>query len=240
MASASGSGISASLPVGQAAQVVLHRLGRVALLDVEADAGFRVPALGQLAAAAAVLLHQRGDVRVADPGEAERVEQLEVQRHRGDPLLAPDDQADPHQVVVDRVREMVRRQAQRLVAALQDDGVVAVVVGGDLAADRVGVGDPGRGCPASGTGPRTGHRPRAVRDLLRGGVPPDRPRPVVAGQRAGRPLPGADVLQLGLGREAQVRLALAEQFAHVGQVDLLRGWTARTGRTARSGRLPAG
>ena len=91
-----------------------------------------------LAPAAAFLLHQQGDVRVPDPREAERVEQLQVQWHRGDPLLAADDQGDPHQVVVDGVREVVGRQPRLGVAALQDHRVVAVVVESQLAADHVG------------------------------------------------------------------------------------------------------
>ena len=67
--------------VGQAAQVVQDGVGRVALLDVEVDAGLGVLALGELALAARDLLHQRRDVRVGGRLEAERLEQLQVQRH---------------------------------------------------------------------------------------------------------------------------------------------------------------
>ncbi len=158
---------------------------------------------------------------VPDAREAERVEQLQVQRHRGDPLLAADDQRDPHQVLIDGVREMVSRQPRFGIAALQDHRVVAVVVEGQLAADRVGE-----------THPRPGHARRTepdhvgipggqpLGDLLFGGIAPDGPRAVVPGQGACRPLPGGDLLQLLLGREARVRPTLAEQLADVGQVGI--------------------
>ena len=158
-------------------------------------------------------------MRVPDSGEAEGVEQLQVQGHRGDPLLAADDQGDPHQVLVDGVREVVGRQPRFGVAALQDHRVVAVVVQGQLAADHVGEAHPRPG-DARGTEPDHVGIPggQPLGDLLFGGVAPDGPLAVVAGQGACRPLPGGDLLQVLLGREARVRLALAEQLADVGQV----------------------
>ena len=211
-------------PVGEPAQVVEHRLGGEALLDVVADAGLRVPPLGELAAAAAVLLHQRRHVGVGDPGEAERVEELVVQRDRGDPLLAPDHQRDPHQVVVDGVRQMIGGQPELSVAALEDHHVVAVVVGADLAADHVGEADPRA---ADAGGPEADHvgvarvQPGAYLVLRR--VPPDRPVAVVAGERADRLLPRDARLCL-LGRlEARVGLALPHQLPHVCLVDLRAG-----------------
>ena len=207
--------------VGQAAQVVLDRGSRVAPLDVEAHGGFRVPALGQLAAAAALLLHQQRDVRVLDPRETEGVEQLQVQRHRGDPLLAADDQVDAHQVIVHGVREVVGGQPRFGVAALQDHRVVAVVVEGQLAADRVGEAHPGARGSRRAEADHVGlARRQPLGDLLRIGVAPDRPLAVVTGQGACRPLPRGDLLQVLLGREARVGAALAQQFADVGQVDL--------------------
>ena len=155
------------------------------------------------------------------PLEAEGVEQLEVERDRGDPLLAAQDQGDPHQVVVDRVREVVGRQPEFGVAALQDHRVVPVVVHGQLAADRVGEADPGS------TDPRRAE-PDHVRvaggqplgHLLLGGVAPDGPLAVVAGQGTRRPLLSGDLLEFLLGREARVGQAPAEQVTDVGQVDL--------------------
>jgi hypothetical protein len=158
-------------------------------------------------------------VGVPDAGEAERVEQLQVQRHRGDPLLAADDQSDPHQVVVDGVREMIGRQPRLGVAALQDHRVVAVAVQGQLAANRVGEAHP---CPGGARGTEPDHvripGGQPLGHLLLRGVAPHGPRPVVAGQGACRPLPGGDLLQVFLGREARIRLTLAEQHADVGQV----------------------
>ncbi len=158
-------------------------------------------------------------MRVFDPLEAEGVEQLQVKRDRGDPLLAADDQVDSHQVVVHRVREVVGGQPRLGVAALQDHRVVAVVVEGQLAADRVGEAHPhpggARGAEADDVGIA---RRQPLGHLIRIGVAPDRPLAVVAGQRTRGPLPRGDVLQVLPGREARVRAALAQQFADVGQV----------------------
>ena len=92
-----------------------------------------------------------------------------------------------------------------------------------LSSPRIGVGEAD---PAAGQsrGPEPHHvrlpRGQLLLHLLRRRVPPDGPLAVVAGQRPGRPLLGGDVLQVGLGREVQVGPVLAEQLAHVGQVDL--------------------
>ena len=72
----------------------------------------------------------------------ERVEQLQVQGHRGEPLVAADHGRDPHQVIIDGVREVVGRQPGRPITGLEDDRVVAVALDLTLAADRVD--EPGR------------------------------------------------------------------------------------------------
>ena len=119
------------------------------------------------------------------------------------------------------MREVVSGQPRFGVTALQDDRVVAVVVHGQLAADRVGEAHP---IPRDARGTEADHVRLARREplghLVRVGVAPDGPRAVVAGQRARRPLPGREFLQVLLGREVHVGPALAEQFADVGQVGL--------------------
>ena len=155
---------------------------------------------------------------------AERGEQLLVQRHRADPLLAADDEGDPHEVVVDGVREVVGGQPRALVGRLEDHRVVAVGLVRELAPDGVGEADArARGGQVGGaeahdvgiTGRELG------RDVLRCGVAPDRPRAVVAGGELGRLLAGGDVGELLLRREAGVGLPGAQELAHVGEVDLL-------------------
>jgi len=160
-------------------------------------------------------------VRVLHPLEAERVEQLQVERDRGDPLVTADDQVDAHQVVIDGVREVVSGQPWLGVAALQDDRVVAVVVHGQPAADGVGEADPDSGGTRRAEPDHVGLVGRQpLGYLLRVGVAPDGPRAVVAGQRARRPRPRGELRQVLLGREVHVGAALAEQFTHVGQVGL--------------------
>ena len=119
------------------------------------------------------------------------------------------------------MREVVRGQPRLGVAALQDHRVVAVVVEGQLAADRVGEAHPGaRGSRrAEADHVRVAGR-QSLGDLLRIGVAPDRPFAVVARQGACRPLPRGHLLQVLLGREARVGTALAQQFSDISQVDL--------------------
>ena len=117
------------------------------------------------------------------------------------------------------MREMVRGQPRFGGAAFQDDRVVAVVVHGELAADRVGKAHP---APRDARGTEADHVGLARREpldhLIGIGVPPDGPLAVVARQGTRGPLPGSDLLQVLLGREARVSAALTEQFADVGQV----------------------
>ena len=119
------------------------------------------------------------------------------------------------------MREVVGRQPRLGIAALQDHRVVAIVVEGQLAADRVGEAHP---APGHARGAEPDHVGVAGRQpfghFLRIGVPPDRPRAVVTRQGARRPLPRGDLLQILLSREAGIGAPLAEQFADVGQVDL--------------------
>jgi hypothetical protein len=60
---------------------------------------------------------------------------------------------------------------------------------------------------------------QTVGHLARRGVPPDRPPAVIPRQGASGPLLRGDLFQVGLGREAEVRLAPLQQRAHITQVD---------------------
>jgi hypothetical protein len=62
----------------------------------------------------------------AGASKPRRIEELQVQRHAGDPLLARMTEVDPHEVVVDGVREVVRRQPRAGVGGLEEDDVVVV------------------------------------------------------------------------------------------------------------------
>lgn len=145
-----------------------------------------------------------------------------MRRHRGDPLVAADHEVHPHQVVVDRVREVVGRQPRALVGALEDHHVVAVGLGLDGAADGVGEAHALTGV----VGRAEADHPRLARVELRlhvgrVGVAPDRPRAVVARRKLRRLLSRSDGRQFVLRREVDVRAAFAQKVPYVGEVDLL-------------------
>ena len=156
--------------------------------------------------------------------EAERLEELQVQRHGRDPLLAADDEVDPHQVVVDGVREVVGRQARAGVGRLQDDHVVAVRLVLQLGRGwrrRSSCAPPAAG-REPGSGRRTGVPSSSSASTCRSAASRQSAQPaVVAGRDLGGLLPRGDVGELLLRREVDVRLALAQQLPRVGEVDLL-------------------
>ena len=192
--------------VRQPAQVVQDRLGGVARLEVEVDRGLGVLALGELAPRAPLLLHQRRDVGVVDLLEAERGEQLQVRRHRGEPLVAAHHQRGPHQVVVHGVREVVGRQPRLGGRGLEDHHVVAVVLGLHAPAE-ASVNATRSADLARRAEPHhvrvAGLEPPAHVGV--GRVAPRRPPAVVAGRQLERPLRLGDLGELLLGGEVRGR-----------------------------------
>ena len=219
-AAASSKGRSARRELARPAQVVPHRADRVALGHPEVDRCLGVLPLGQLATALALALHQRGDVGVADRLEAEGGEQLQVQRHRRDPLVAAQHEGHPHEVVVDGVGEVVGRQREGLGRALQQHDVVAVVVGLDAAPDGVVEGHPARFVRGAEADRERQAGVERRRDPLGRRIAPDGPLAPVAEVDLGGLLALGDVGQLLLGREVGVGAAGLEQGPHVAAVDL--------------------
>ena len=91
----------------QRQQIFEHAFFRIALFGVIGHGRFGVLALRELSFAAVFLFHDRRNVRVFRHTEAADLEQLDVQRHRGDPFVAADDVRGAHKVVVHRVGEVV-------------------------------------------------------------------------------------------------------------------------------------
>ena len=111
-------------------EVVEHRLGQVAGPAVEVQA-HRILALRDLRAVGVAQQRQVAEDGLRPP---EAVVEDDVLGERREPLLRPDHVGDPHQVVVDDVRQVVRREA----VALQQDLVVDLrVVEPDLAPQQV-------------------------------------------------------------------------------------------------------
>ena len=123
--------------VGERQQVLEDRLFRVALFHIVADRRLRVLPLGKLALVAVIEFHDGGDVRVLRSTEPAVLEQLQVDRHGGDPLIAADHVGRAHEVVVHTVGEVVGRDA----VGLQKDDVHDVLRQFHLAFDDVLVAD---------------------------------------------------------------------------------------------------
>ena len=81
------------------------------MLGVEVHGRLRILALGQLALAAVLLLHNGTDVGVFRRLEAQQTEQLKVLGHGGNPLVAPDDVGGAHEMIVHGVGKVIGRDA---------------------------------------------------------------------------------------------------------------------------------
>ena len=86
----------------------------IAFLPIEGERKLRILALGELALALAVHLHERAIVPVLGARKTQHVKQFEVNGQGREPLLAADDQRRAHQVIVHRVRKVIGRDAVRL------------------------------------------------------------------------------------------------------------------------------
>src|ERR1051326_3037110 len=115
---------------------MLHCACGITRSDIEIYVRF-VISRTQLPFARSVKLHQRRDMSIRYRFEIQRLEELQMQRHRRDPLLATKHQVNSHQMIIDRVRKVVRGKPWRLIAALQEHNVVYVVLMFDASADQV-------------------------------------------------------------------------------------------------------
>jgi len=119
--------------VGDGQQIFHNGLCGIALFHEEVHGSLGVLALGQLALGAVLFLHNGGNVGVLGCLQAAQPEHLQVDGHRGDPLVGTDDLVDPHEGVVHDVCKMVGGDA----VALEQHHVHKVGFHLDVAADAV-------------------------------------------------------------------------------------------------------
>jgi hypothetical protein len=143
-----------------------------------------------------------------------------VQRHRRQPLVAANDEGDAHQMVIDRVREVVGGKPRLRRRGLEDDGIVSVRIQLDAAADTVVEGDTSGAAGGSTEAKHVGIsalKPGSNLGLIE--VAAASPIAVIAGGHAAGALLVGEPCKLVPATETRVGVAAAKQLARVARVD---------------------
>src|ERR1700730_2793396 len=145
-----------------------------------------------------------------------------MHRHRRDPLFASKYQRDSHQRIVNGVSEVVSGKSRGLIATLQQDDIVHIVLLFDSTADQINELDALRGTVGRTKANRVWLSGReTAHDFSLRKISATRPRTVIAGLDLCRKLFFRHLGQLFPSTKTWIGMAVPQQLSRVGVIDKL-------------------